>query len=149
MEYSDVTLDSLPDEILLIIFKQLSNVEVLYSLSDVNQRLNQIVYGPDFTSQLILSNCCLYRSFASPPISVLSRFCFQILPRIHDKIQRLGLEASFIDHILFSSNFPNLSSLSLFDLEIEHAKYVFTGKAFHSVVKETSTCFLTLFYVKI
>lgn len=36
MEYSYIKMDNLPDEILLIILKELFNVEVLYSLIDVN-----------------------------------------------------------------------------------------------------------------
>ncbi|CAF4291141.1 unnamed protein product, partial [Rotaria magnacalcarata] len=38
-----VQLDDLPDEILMYIFKKLYNGEVLYSLMDVNQRLDRIV----------------------------------------------------------------------------------------------------------
>jgi hypothetical protein len=146
MEYSDVTLDNLPDEILLIIFKQMSNVEVLYSLSDVNQRLNKIVYDPVFTSHLIFSNHFSNNSITPLPTLMLDRFFFQIFPQIHDKIQRLGLAASFIDRILLFPKFPNLSKLGLFDLEIEYAKYLFIGKIFHLVVKVASLVFYPFLY---
>jgi hypothetical protein len=41
-------MDILPDEILLIILKELFNVEVLYSLIDVNHRLNKIAHDSIF-----------------------------------------------------------------------------------------------------
>ncbi|CAF3437309.1 unnamed protein product [Rotaria sp. Silwood2] len=52
MEYSYIQLNDLPDEILMIIFKKLANVEVLYSLSGVNKRLNKIVHDSIFTNDL-------------------------------------------------------------------------------------------------
>jgi len=58
MEYSCLQLNDLPDEILLIIFKKLNNVALLYSLFDVNKRLNKILHDPIFTSHLNLLNLC-------------------------------------------------------------------------------------------
>ena len=52
MEYSCIGLNDLPDEILLIIFKNLNNVDILYSLQGVNQRLNQIIQDSIFTNHL-------------------------------------------------------------------------------------------------
>jgi hypothetical protein len=52
MEYSCVGLNDLPDEILMIIFQKLNNVEVVYSLQGVNQRLNKIVCDLIFTGHL-------------------------------------------------------------------------------------------------
>jgi len=54
MVHSLIELIDLPDEILMTIFKKLNNVQVLYSLFDVNERLNQILYDLDFTSHLTL-----------------------------------------------------------------------------------------------
>jgi hypothetical protein len=47
-----VQLDDLPDEILMYIFKKLYNDEVLYSLMDVNQRLNRILHDRIFTRHI-------------------------------------------------------------------------------------------------
>ncbi len=41
--YSLIQLNDLPDEILLIIFKKLNNIELLYSLINVNKRVKKIV----------------------------------------------------------------------------------------------------------
>ncbi|CAF3012432.1 unnamed protein product [Rotaria sp. Silwood2] len=87
MEYSYIQLNDLPDEILMIIFKKLANVEVLYSLSGVNKRLNKIVHDSIFTNDLSFlmstSNGLVY----SLSDLILDRFCSYILPKIHQKIQ--------------------------------------------------------------
>ncbi|CAF3775906.1 unnamed protein product [Rotaria magnacalcarata] len=53
-----VQLDDLPDEILMYIFKKLCNGEVLYSLMDVNQRLDRIVHDTIFTRDSCLLEYC-------------------------------------------------------------------------------------------
>jgi hypothetical protein len=54
MEHSSVQLIDLPDELLMIIFKKLDNMNLLYSLVGVNMRLNQIISDRVFTGYLIL-----------------------------------------------------------------------------------------------
>ena len=54
---SCVRLNDLPDEILTIIFKKLNNLEVLYSLQGVNQRLNKIIRDQIFASRLNFVQC--------------------------------------------------------------------------------------------
>lgn len=54
MECVPIQLDDLPDEILLIIFKNLSNATLLYSLTGVSKRINQIVHDSVFTNRLNL-----------------------------------------------------------------------------------------------
>jgi hypothetical protein len=133
MKYSNVQLNDLPDEILLIIFKKLSNAEVLYSLIDVNQRLNKIVYDSIFTNHLTLlrSESDLIYPLPNP---MLDQFCSQILSSIHDKIQWFNLESSSMERILLSTNYPNLYGLALYDLEIETVKYLFTGNIIYFLI---------------
>lgn len=134
MECSNIQLDDLPDEILLIIFKKMHNLEVLYSLLDVNQRLNKIVHDPVFTSHLTIRKHFSNDSMNPLPITILNQL-FQILPKIDDKIKWLDLTALFIEPILCFSKFPNLYGLGLYDLDLERAKHLFTGKIFYSIVK--------------
>jgi hypothetical protein len=54
MEHSITQLMDLPDEIIMIILKKLDNVEVLYSLMDINSRLNLILHDSSFTNKIIL-----------------------------------------------------------------------------------------------
>jgi hypothetical protein len=61
---------------------------------------------------------------------ILNRFCLQILPEIHDKIQWLDLESSSMKHVLRAANYPNLDSLALYNIDEESARSLFTGKIF-------------------
>jgi len=70
-----VQLDDLPDEILIHIFKKLYNIEVLYSLIGVNQRLNRIVHDTIFTRNLCLLEYCPVNDSTFPlPNPILDRF---------------------------------------------------------------------------
>ncbi|CAF1310380.1 unnamed protein product [Rotaria sordida] len=127
MKYSFIELNDLPNEILMIILKKLHNVEILYSLIDVNKRLNTIVHDPIFTSYLALmtsSSNCLFDRLTD---TILDRFCLQILPKIHHKIEFFNLESSSMERILLLTNYPNLYGLGLYNLASETARDLFTG----------------------
>ncbi|CAF2059874.1 unnamed protein product [Rotaria magnacalcarata] len=129
MKYSCVELNNLPDEILLIIFKKLDNLEILHSFQGVNERFNKIIYDPIFTSRLSfpqLSFNKYIKKFSSDII--LNRFCSHILPTIRTKITWLDLEAESMRNILDAADYPNLYALGLYNVEEETAKCLFTGK---------------------
>jgi hypothetical protein len=130
MEYSCIELNDLSDEILMIIFQKLNNIDVLYSLQGVNQRLNKIIRDPIFTSRLTFITW-LSHNFIDLLCCdmVLNRF-LQILPEIHDKIRWLDLESSSMKHILRAANYPNLDSLGLYNIDEESVQCLFTGKIF-------------------
>jgi hypothetical protein len=121
-------MDILPDEILLIILKELFNVEVLYSLIDVNHRLNKIVHDSIFTSHLSLMKYFSNDSISPLSDSMLNHFCLKILPEIHHKIKWLNLESSSMERILLTTNYPNLYGLGLYNISIENALPLFIGK---------------------
>ncbi|CAF3338369.1 unnamed protein product [Rotaria sp. Silwood1] len=131
MEYPRLQLTDLPDEILLIIFKKVDNVALLYSLFGVNKRLNKILHDPIFTSHLNLLNCCSNDFIYGPSYPILNRFCLQILPKIHHKVKWLNLESSSMARFLHCTNYPNLNGLGLYNLEIEKAKHLFISKIFY------------------
>jgi hypothetical protein len=131
MKYSCIGLNDLPDEVLMIIFKKLNNLEVLYSLHGVNQRLNQMIHDRIFTSHLTFvkwSSNHFLDLFSSDVM--LNRFCLQILPSIHHKIQWLDLESSSMKHVLCAADYPNLRTLGLYNINEESARCLFTGKIF-------------------
>jgi hypothetical protein len=64
----------------------------------------------------------------SLPYPMFNRFCLQILPQIHHKIQWLNLEPLTMNTFLLSENYPNLSGLGLYGLEMQKVKYLFTSK---------------------
>jgi hypothetical protein len=128
MEHSLVQLSNLPDEILMIIFKKLSNIDVLYSLMGINARFDNIVCDSIYTSALTLieysSDCFVY------PLSdaMLDRFCSQILSRIRLKIKRLHIESSSMDRILNAAEYSNLYELGLHNITEDTAIRLFIGK---------------------
>jgi hypothetical protein len=87
------------------------NDEVLYSLMGVNQRLNRIVREKIFTRDLCLLRHC------SCDDSTLDRYCSQILPDIGHQIECLFLQGTSIEHALQATNYPNLKSLGLRDVD--------------------------------
>ena len=128
MTFSSVELNDLPDEILLIIFKQLNNLELLYSVHGVNERLNKIIYDPIFTSRLNFLTWSFNKfinKFSSNVI--LDRFCLQILPEIAMKIKWIDLDSS-MKQILRAVHYPNLYGLGLYNIEHKTAKSLFAGK---------------------
>ncbi|CAF3407193.1 unnamed protein product, partial [Rotaria sp. Silwood2] len=126
MKYSCVQLNDLPDETLMIIFKKLANIEVLYSLGNVNKRLNRIAQDSVFTNELALFLSPCKGSVYSLPDPILDRFCSHILPKIHQKIQWLQLESLSMERILRATNYPNLYGISLYNIQAETAISLFT-----------------------
>ncbi|CAF3871359.1 unnamed protein product [Rotaria sp. Silwood1] len=126
MGNSSIQLNDLPDEILMMIFKTLHNITLLYSLSDVNIRLNKIVYDSIFTNRLTMVNFVpsrLILEIYSPiyfayPLSdlVLDRFCSHILSKIHEKVKWLDLESSSMERILLSTNYCANRHFILYDI---------------------------------
>lgn len=134
MECSDIQLLNFPDEILMTILKKLNNVEVLYSLMNVNMRLNQIVCDSTFTSEISLMEVdSSFNLTSSLSDVVLDRFCLEILPKIHDKIQWIKVETSSMERVLRAAkNYPNLHQLDIFIRNRNVDMHFFTGKIFQS-----------------
>ncbi|CAF1272668.1 unnamed protein product [Rotaria sordida] len=128
MEHSTIQLDNLPDEILMMIFKNMSQTNVLYSLIGVNQRLNTIVRDSMFTNHLTLREY-ISDDFINPSTdSMLDRFCSHILPNINDKIKRIDLDSSSMERILLATNYPSLYGLTLYNMDIEISMHYATGE---------------------
>ncbi|CAF3777608.1 unnamed protein product [Rotaria sp. Silwood1] len=127
MEYSCVQLNNLPDEILMIILKKLANIEVLYSLANVNKRLNRIAQDSVFTNELALFLSTCNGFVYALPDPILDGFCSHILPEIHQKIQWLQLESLSMDRSLRATKYPNLYGISLYNIQAETVISLFTG----------------------
>jgi hypothetical protein len=127
---SYIGLNDLPDEILIYIFQKLNNVDVLYSLQNVNQRLNQIIHDSIFTNRLAFVKWLPFKyiDLFSSSHMMLNRFCSQILPSIHQNIKSLDLESSSMKHVLCAADYPNLNSFGLYNINEESARSLFTGK---------------------
>ncbi|CAM2725326.1 unnamed protein product [Rotaria socialis] len=127
MNRSCVQLKDLPDELLIFVFKQMNNVEVLYSLFGVDERIDSILQDPMFTNRLnfLKWSSKKFLNIFSPDI-IFDRFCLQFLPAVRDKIQWLGIDSSSMKQILHATHYPNLHGLGLFNIEAETIKSLFT-----------------------
>ena len=124
----------LPNEILLIIFNKLKQVDVLYSLVDVTQRFDRLVLDPLYIRNLDIISMTI-KSYYDPIYSidyqVLSRICKNVLRRIHHQINELIVEQYSMEHILHMINYPQLNSLSLVDFQDEVLLNSLIGKLFY------------------
>lgn len=141
MERFFVHLDDLPDEVLLIIFRKLDNIQVLYSLMNVNKRLNRLIHDPIFTNNLTLMQTSIDNIISPLSDKILDQFCSQILPEIHHKIQWLNIELSSIERI-FSINYPHLHGLGIYNLDTETTLYSLSN-IFFVFLNNSCVSFLT------
>ncbi|CAF1553732.1 unnamed protein product [Rotaria sordida] len=127
MNLSNIGLLDLPYDILLIILKKLNNIDVLYSLLDVdNQRLDVIVQENTFTNTLNFVLTTSTDDISPFTDSILDRFCINILPRIHHNIKSLILDSISMERILLAADYPNLTELKLFNFNGKIVSHYFT-----------------------
>ncbi|CAF0921931.1 unnamed protein product [Adineta steineri] len=133
MNRSNVHLLDLPDEILFVILKKLDNIDVLYSLFDINNgRLNILV------QENIFSNILKFVSIDNT--SIIDRFCIDILPRIHHNVKCFIFDPVFMERILLATDYPNLTKLKIVDFQKEIAFNYFTNQSsLRSIFQEQIT----------
>jgi hypothetical protein len=120
MNRSNVHLLDLPDEILLRILKKLNNVDVLYSLLDINNgRLNILAQENTFTNILKLVSC---------DFSLIDRFCIDILPRIHHNVKCFIFDSFCMRRFLLATDYPNLTELKILHFKQKFALNDLTSK---------------------
>ncbi|CAF3003260.1 unnamed protein product [Rotaria sp. Silwood2] len=98
-----------PDEILLCILNKLNNINILYSLVDVNQRFDRLALDSNYIRDLDFTANDKSQEYHQS----LDRFCTSILPRIHHQINKLILGQLSIERVLYVVDYPQLYSLSL------------------------------------
>jgi hypothetical protein len=123
----------LPNEILLIIFNKLNMIDVFYSLVNVCERFDQLVFDPFHIRNLDMTSMTM-KSFSDRTYSVddhvLDRICENILPRIHHQVNELIIEQQSMQRVLYTFNYPQLYSLTLLDFQLERLPKYLTGKIF-------------------
>jgi hypothetical protein len=121
MNRSNVHLLDLPDEILLLILKKLNNVDVLYSLLDINNgRLNILAQQNTFTNILKIPTIYDY--------SLINRLCIDILPRIHHNVKCFIFDSFCMKRFLLATDYPNLTELKILHFKQKFALGYLTSK---------------------
>ncbi|CAF1370841.1 unnamed protein product [Rotaria sordida] len=133
---NEINILDLPDEMLLSIFNKLNNIDILYSLVDVNQRFDRLVFNSlyihdlNFTSNLLLD--CEFKEYSKH----FNRICTSILPRIRHQINKLTLRQLSIQRVLYTCNFPQLHSLSLVSIDLTRLLlYLIDCPKFHYLLR--------------
>jgi hypothetical protein len=127
MNHSTVNILALCDEMLVAIFNKLNNIDVLYSLIGVNQKLDRLARDISFTQSVDLLTISSNKDNHLRINSILDRFCFEILPRIRHNIECFTLDSFSIDRVLSIGNYPKLHTLTLINLQYEEASHLFIG----------------------
>jgi hypothetical protein len=115
-----LSLLDLPNELLLLIMKQLPMVDALYSLVGVTQRLDQLVLNPVDTRTLDLTCLkvdALPERIYSTDDHVLETICREVLPRVHHHVAHLIVDQSAVERVFDAADYPELDSLSLRDMD--------------------------------
>ncbi|CAF3985651.1 unnamed protein product [Rotaria sordida] len=97
-------------------------IDVIYSLVDITQRFNQLVFDPFYIRNLNMTSMTMksfYDRIYSIDNQVLSRICENILPRISHQINELIVEQYSMERVLHTINYPQLYSLTLMDFSEE------------------------------
>ena len=127
MNDSTVNILSLCDELLLAIYNKLDNMEILYSLMNVNRKLDRLARDITFTQAVDLVTILSNEDNDLRNKSVLDRFCCDILPRIQHNIQCLTLDPLSLDRVVRLGNYPKLYKLTLANLQFEMLSRIFNG----------------------
>ena len=123
MNRSNIHLLDLPDEMLFGIVKKLDNVDVLYSLFDIdNERIDRIAREEIFSDTLNFAS-----TIRNIPVidSMFDRFCDYILPRIHHNVKCLIVEPTSMKRILLAADYPELTELKLFNFHRDTSLHYF------------------------
>jgi hypothetical protein len=86
------------------IFNKLNNIDVLYSLIRVNEKLDRLFRDITLTQSIDLVRISSNEHNHSKSKSIFNRFCIDILLRIEHNIECLTLYSLSIDHVLRIGN---------------------------------------------
>ncbi|CAF1391886.1 unnamed protein product [Adineta ricciae] len=136
----------LPDEVLLIIMKRLSMVNVLYSLVGVCKRLDQLVFDTNCTHHLDMTSMTM-RSFYDRTYSIedriLSRNFQKIVPRICHQVNKLTIEPNTVQRVLQTASYLKLYSISFMNFpQEEFVDHLRNNTILRELLTNQVTCLL-------
>ena len=130
MEYSNVHLLELPNELLFMILKHLNNTEMLHSLMGVNVRLDEIISDRIFTNSLTLMRLSMDNLFGPLAPRKLDRFCSEILSRIDEQVKWINVDGFSMERVLLAEKYSNLFGLGTYNITEKKFQRVLLGKKF-------------------
>jgi hypothetical protein len=122
------SIEDLPEELLIIIWNKLNNLDVLYSFMGVNKRFDKLVRDVNYTRSIQLVDKDSNHNYCSLSDTLLDRLCFYLLPQIHENIECLTLEPLSMERILCADQYPHLHKLTLVNFGHQLTRHYFTGK---------------------
>ena len=134
-----LTILDLPNEILCIIFHKLDIFNVLYSFISINQRLDRLALDPFYIRKLIVTTKSFSDSMCSIKDEIVDKLCGDIIPQIHDQVNKLFVEQNLLQRVLHAGSYPRLNSLSLIDFKPRTLLKILTGKLFSLIHFNIST----------
>ncbi|CAF5104953.1 unnamed protein product, partial [Rotaria magnacalcarata] len=143
MNQSSVHLLDLPDEMLLNILKKLDNVDVLYALFGIDSgRLNSLAREETFSRTLNLVSILHNTTMVD---SILDRFFNYILPQVHDNVECLIVEPTFMERILLAAHYQNLTELKIINFQRDNSLRYFADDSSLRHIFKTQITKLDLF----
>ena len=132
MKRSDIHLLDLPNEMLVSILTKLDNVDVLYSLFNINNyRLHTLTTSDVFTNTLkFVTASSTTDGYQSISDTIIDRFCMKILSQINVRVQCLVLEPTCMERILLATQYSQLIRLKIYTFRQEILLRYFTGNYF-------------------
>ncbi|CAF3289168.1 unnamed protein product, partial [Rotaria sp. Silwood2] len=94
-----------------------------------NEKIDILLYDDIFTNTLNLvsiSSTDDDKHIRSIDDRILDRLCINILPNIHHNVKYLLFESMSMERILLAGNYPNLTSMKLFNFTQHIALNYFT-----------------------
>ncbi|CAF3724798.1 unnamed protein product [Rotaria sp. Silwood1] len=119
-------------------------VDVLYSLVDIIQRFDQLIFDPFYIRNLNMTSMIMksyYDRIYSIDNQVLDRIYKNILPRIYHHVNKLIVEQHSIERVLHTISYPQLYSLTLMDFPQDVLFNCLTNNTIlRKLLKEQITC---------
>lgn len=139
---------TLPDELLCVILKNLSTIDVFYSLVDVNERFHRLALDPLSVGHLdFMFEPLIKRSSTSIDSHFLEKICKKILPQISNVVYKLTVAPLFLEAVLGNGDYPRLYSLILVNFPEEKLLSQLTGKLVYFGVHSMNHLHIWIFQV--
>ncbi|CAF1575497.1 unnamed protein product [Adineta ricciae] len=132
-----LTVLDLPNEILCVIFHKLDIINVFYSFMSINERLDRLALDPFYIRKLIVTTKSFSDNMCLTKDEIVDKLCGDIIPQIHDQVNKLFVEQHLLQRVLHAGSYPRLNSLSLIDFQPRTLLKILTDDAlFRNLLSE-------------